>query len=35
MVVSGIPQEIGIRHMMHMSDIALEIMIVVAYLLTP
>uniref|UniRef100_A0A914GTY0 guanylate cyclase n=1 Tax=Globodera rostochiensis TaxID=31243 RepID=A0A914GTY0_GLORO len=26
MVVSGIPQEIGVRHLMHLSDIALEFM---------
>lgn len=26
MVVSGIPQENGLRHLMHLSDVALEIM---------
>uniref|UniRef100_A0A915LY98 guanylate cyclase n=1 Tax=Meloidogyne javanica TaxID=6303 RepID=A0A915LY98_MELJA len=26
MVASGIPQEIGVRHLMHLSDVALEIM---------
>jgi class 3 adenylate cyclase len=26
MVVSGIPQENGVRHLMHLSDIGIEIM---------
>ena len=26
MVVSGIPQENGVRHLMHLSDVSLEIM---------
>lgn len=28
MVVSGIPQENGTRHLMHLSDVALELMTV-------
>jgi hypothetical protein len=28
MVVSGIPEENGMRHLMHMADVALEIMLV-------
>uniref|UniRef100_A0AC34RM09 Guanylate cyclase domain-containing protein n=1 Tax=Panagrolaimus sp. JU765 TaxID=591449 RepID=A0AC34RM09_9BILA len=35
MVVSGIPQENGIRHLMHLSDVALEIMAFLANYVIP